>query len=1160
MTMKKIFLLLGCLLSLYAGAAVIPVQESGSISDAIGEASPGDIVELASGTYVENVIIDKALTLRAAEGAEPVLQGRVSVQAGATISGIEFDGNGEVADAIRIDNTVDGSPVSITGCTIQGYTNRFLYVSLSMKIETLTVDDCIFIGADNSTENKALYISNAPAQVGTVRVSNSTFFNFNTGSNYFFRINCGDELVLTPVVEIDHCTFYNCFDRRGVYLFNAGRSTIKNSISAFSERKDDTKSFTAYGDESLITNVISYNVDLYGSARQENVISQNPLFVDAANGNFQLYKNSPAVGAGDDGSNLGDPRWGVSTEDAPIGDLPYECFKEPYSMSPTTHSVRILWQTLDSNPSGTVYYGTTPDLGQQVTAETGWNVEGEGFVHIIELTGLDPFTEYYYQVGDEVRRYDKMCRAKTAPEKGTDFRLVAFSDVHDNDEGIWQHSAPIMLETNPDMWLTIGDLVTKGDSRVWNSSFFIPGEPMLTAKTLTSIIGNHETMDKTDENGPTTYYDYFSLPSHGFIDTDERIDPRGEAYFALDYGDVKIIGCNWNEGKDDPSFATGSKQLTWLDEQLTAADNKWIFIFAHVNVYSTSYHGQWSASQKEYIAPLLEKHALAGKHILVFGADEHNFEHLYKAGVHYLRPGAMNGTNRDQYNMADLPYSLMFNKIAGFSTIDVSENGEKVTLIARDRDGKEFYSYVFTRDGLKPSLYITEPNGNNDPVTDNVTIRWSCFDPQGTAKINLYYSTDSINGTPIATDLSSDVQTISSYDWNVRYLQPKGDYWIYGTIDDGVHEPVRSYAKGRLTIVEDTVPPPAPSDFSGSFADGSIVLSWKNPVYEIPVSEVIDDFESGISAAEGVGESGGSGTLEQVDGHEGKALQMNYDIAEAWGEYAAVLTFDKARSFANSPYLEFWYKGDGSSRMLRLIVKDDYDLDGNADDWWYNESLPLSSTEWQKAKLDIRAFEPFSWHPNAHTACDATRVISLHFVVPSGTPCSGGVLTLDEIVMTGLIYPAPDFEATTIVRRTDRFALNEKDGEVVYDGAGETCTDTHLEKATYYYAAFSRDDLQNYSPFTESASWQYDVTVGIEENRAGTFVVSPNPADDYVTITRPGNDAAQLSIRNASGAVVMTRQIDSRVTRVDVDGLSSGVYLLSVQSDGKLYSQKLVKQ
>lgn len=586
--MKKFLLLSLFLSALYVRAAVVPVSGTETIADAVSSAVVGDIIELSEAvTYVGNVTIDKSLTLRAAEGLEsaPIIQGKLSIKDGATIRGIVFDGASEVADAIRIDDTVTGAPVVISGCTVRNYTNRFVYVSLSGKIESLTIDDCIFIGADNSTTNKAIYASSAHTQVETLSVTNSTFLNFNTGSNYFFRINCGEELVLMPVVLIDHCTFYNCYDRRGVYLYNAGRSTIKNCISAFSERRDDTKSFTAYGDESIVKNVISYNVDLYGSAPKENIISKNPLFVDAENGNFQLYKDSPAVGAGDDGSDLGDPRWGVSTENAPVGELPYECFKKPYSMSPTTHSVRILWQTLDSNPSGTVYYGKTPDLGQKVTAETGWNVDGEGFVHVIELTGLEPFTEYYYQVGDESRRYETICTAKTAPEKGTDFRLVAFSDVHDNDEKIWQNSAPIMLGVDPDMWITIGDLVNKGDMRTWNSAFFIPGESMLTAKTLTSVIGNHETMDKSDENGPTTYYDYFSVPSHGYIDTDERIDPRGESYFAMDYGDVKIIGCNWNEGKDDPSFATGSKQLTWLDEQLTNADSKWIFIFAHVNVY-----------------------------------------------------------------------------------------------------------------------------------------------------------------------------------------------------------------------------------------------------------------------------------------------------------------------------------------------------------------------------------------------------------------------------------------------------------------------------------------------------------------------------------------------------------------------------------------------
>lgn len=35
----------------------------------------------------------------------------------------------------------------------------------------------------------------------------------------------------------------------------------------------------------------------------------------------------------------------------------------------------------------------------------GWLV-GEGFVHVKELTGLDPSTTYYYQVGNGIRRFE----------------------------------------------------------------------------------------------------------------------------------------------------------------------------------------------------------------------------------------------------------------------------------------------------------------------------------------------------------------------------------------------------------------------------------------------------------------------------------------------------------------------------------------------------------------------------------------------------------------------------------------------------------------------------------------------------------------------------------------------------------------------------------
>ena len=107
--MKKFLLLSLFLSALYVRAAVVPVSGTETIADAVSSAVAGDIIELSEAvTYVGNVTIDKSLTLRAAEGLEsaPIIQGKLSIKDGATIRGIVFDGASEVADAIRIDDTV----------------------------------------------------------------------------------------------------------------------------------------------------------------------------------------------------------------------------------------------------------------------------------------------------------------------------------------------------------------------------------------------------------------------------------------------------------------------------------------------------------------------------------------------------------------------------------------------------------------------------------------------------------------------------------------------------------------------------------------------------------------------------------------------------------------------------------------------------------------------------------------------------------------------------------------------------------------------------------------------------------------------------------------------------------------------------------------------
>lgn len=57
-------------------------------------------------------------------------------------------------------------------------------------------------------------------------------------------------------------------------------------------------------------NYVKDNGGIHSSVAQTSCfLNIDPLFVDAANGNFALAEGSPAIGAGTDGSNLGDPRW-----------------------------------------------------------------------------------------------------------------------------------------------------------------------------------------------------------------------------------------------------------------------------------------------------------------------------------------------------------------------------------------------------------------------------------------------------------------------------------------------------------------------------------------------------------------------------------------------------------------------------------------------------------------------------------------------------------------------------------------------------------------------------------------------------------------------------------------------------------------------------------
>lgn len=93
--MLKLLLFLALLLPHLAGAEEIMVEPEDKIQDAIDKAMPGDVIAVQSGTYYENLKVNKMLTLLGVDtgGGKPVIDARESGSAVTlSVDGIRFEG------------------------------------------------------------------------------------------------------------------------------------------------------------------------------------------------------------------------------------------------------------------------------------------------------------------------------------------------------------------------------------------------------------------------------------------------------------------------------------------------------------------------------------------------------------------------------------------------------------------------------------------------------------------------------------------------------------------------------------------------------------------------------------------------------------------------------------------------------------------------------------------------------------------------------------------------------------------------------------------------------------------------------------------------------------------------------------------------------------
>jgi pectin methylesterase-like acyl-CoA thioesterase len=315
-------------------AKEIPVNPT-TFKAAYEAAADGDILLMETGAYAPsglNVPAGAVLTLRAAEGAAPVLNCQIDGSVSHTDGGLIFDGIEINRGPTLTDNYfISGSPGNIRILAFKNVTISTIGRCLlrtntaGYTIDEILFDNCVI--RDCGTGWNFLFPKHA---VKKLTVRNSTLYNYLNGESFF----CPNETYASHTIDFvfENNTVYKWSGATGnraiakVTNRYAGNSTytFRNNIVAehagafLPQMIDLSAGGTVVARNNLVVRYGSYN----GGDQSIDDLSLAALglddlvFPDPDHGDFTLLSSSPLATAGVDGACVGDPRWIKSLSDA----------------------------------------------------------------------------------------------------------------------------------------------------------------------------------------------------------------------------------------------------------------------------------------------------------------------------------------------------------------------------------------------------------------------------------------------------------------------------------------------------------------------------------------------------------------------------------------------------------------------------------------------------------------------------------------------------------------------------------------------------------------------------------------------------------------------------------------------------------------------------
>lgn len=177
---------------------------------------------------------------------------------------------------------------------------------------------------------------------------------------------------------------------------------------------------------------------------------------------------------------------------------------------------------------------------------------------------------------------------------------------------------------------------------------------------------------------------------------------------------------------------------------------------------------------------------------------------------------------------------------------------------------------------------------------------------------------------------------------------------------------------------------------------------------------------------------------------------------------------------------------------------------------------------------------------------------------------SDGGLTWTDIIANVGTFNIADVRATSTGKLFAALSSGDRPKYKYSTDNGQTFTEVNINNSdTAEIEGFRQIGSTLYALVLGSNVWKIYAldlggSVGITENEiVNQLNVFPNPANNFVTITNlPANSIIRLT--DVSGKLIYTSKVADEQTVIGTENFGSGVYFISVESNGNVVNRKLV--